>query len=246
MSDNGAPLVEFQDLAVSYGLVQALSGVSGVFQPGPTGLLGPNGAGKTTLLKTLLGFLPPGPREVDGLWPRPDQGAARSAPPARLHAGAGLSRAGHDRLGLRGVRGRALRPAARRGHQPRPRGALLRRPRRGPLPQRRDLLDRHEAAGQARAGARARPGPAPPRRAHERARPAGPRGDAGPHPRHRHAAGDEPHPLLAPAARRGARLHERDRLQPGPGGAARARSASSPAPASRSSTCASRATTRPC
>ena len=59
MSDNGAPLVECQDLAVSYGLVQALSGVSGVFQPGPTGLLGPNGAGKTTLLKTLLGFLTP-------------------------------------------------------------------------------------------------------------------------------------------------------------------------------------------
>jgi len=59
VSDNGEPLVEFQGLAVSYGLVQALSGVSGVFQPGPTGLLGPNGAGKTTLLKTLLGFLTP-------------------------------------------------------------------------------------------------------------------------------------------------------------------------------------------
>jgi len=59
VSDNGAALVEFEDLAVSYGLVQALSGVSGVFRPGPTGLLGPNGAGKTTLLKTLLGFLTP-------------------------------------------------------------------------------------------------------------------------------------------------------------------------------------------
>jgi len=59
VSDNGEPLVEFQDLAVSYGLVQALSGVSGAFRPGPTGLLGPNGAGKTTLLKTLLGFLTP-------------------------------------------------------------------------------------------------------------------------------------------------------------------------------------------
>jgi ABC-2 type transport system ATP-binding protein len=55
----GTPLVEFADLAVSYGLVQALSGVSGAFPPGPTGLLGPNGAGKTTLLKTLLGFLEP-------------------------------------------------------------------------------------------------------------------------------------------------------------------------------------------
>jgi ABC-2 type transport system ATP-binding protein len=54
-----APLVEFNDLVVSYGPVQALSGVTGAFPPGPTGLLGPNGAGKTTLLKTLLGFLDP-------------------------------------------------------------------------------------------------------------------------------------------------------------------------------------------
>jgi ABC-2 type transport system ATP-binding protein len=53
------PLVEFRDLAVSYGPVQALAGVTGSFPSGPTGLLGPNGAGKTTLLKTLLGFLAP-------------------------------------------------------------------------------------------------------------------------------------------------------------------------------------------
>jgi ABC-2 type transport system ATP-binding protein len=63
--DNSA-LVEFQDLTVSYGPVQALGGVSGRFEPGPTGLLGPNGAGKTTLLKTLLGFL------------RPDRGGTRA------------------------------------------------------------------------------------------------------------------------------------------------------------------------
>jgi ABC-2 type transport system ATP-binding protein len=54
------PLVEFRDLAVSYGRVQALDGATGVFPAGPTGLLGPNGAGKTTLLKTLLGFIAPG------------------------------------------------------------------------------------------------------------------------------------------------------------------------------------------
>jgi ABC-2 type transport system ATP-binding protein len=52
-------LVTFEDLAVSYGRVQALTGVTGRFMAGPTGLLGPNGAGKTTLLKTLLGFLEP-------------------------------------------------------------------------------------------------------------------------------------------------------------------------------------------
>src|SRR6185503_18933002 len=59
MAEDRAPLVSFEDLAVSYGLVQALAGVRGAFYPGPTGLLGPNGAGKTTLLKTLLGFLDP-------------------------------------------------------------------------------------------------------------------------------------------------------------------------------------------
>jgi ABC-2 type transport system ATP-binding protein len=59
MAEDRVPLVSFEDLAVSYGLVQALAGVKGAFYPGPTGLLGPNGAGKTTLLKTLLGFLNP-------------------------------------------------------------------------------------------------------------------------------------------------------------------------------------------
>ena len=54
-----APLVEFSDLGVAYGPLQALSAVSGSFAQGATGLLGPNGAGKTTLLKTLLGFLKP-------------------------------------------------------------------------------------------------------------------------------------------------------------------------------------------
>src|SRR5262245_26286330 len=59
MARVGQPLVEFRDLSVSYGPIQALGGVSGVVFPGATGLLGPNGAGKTTLLKTLLGFLRP-------------------------------------------------------------------------------------------------------------------------------------------------------------------------------------------
>jgi ABC-2 type transport system ATP-binding protein len=59
LTEVDAPLVEFKDLTVSYGMVQALAGVTGAFPVGPTGLLGPNGAGKTTLLKTLLGFLVP-------------------------------------------------------------------------------------------------------------------------------------------------------------------------------------------
>jgi ABC-2 type transport system ATP-binding protein len=59
VASTDSPLVEFQDLSVSYGPIQALANVSGSFPAGPTGLLGPNGAGKTTLLKTLLGFLTP-------------------------------------------------------------------------------------------------------------------------------------------------------------------------------------------
>ncbi len=50
-------LVEFRNLRVSYGPVQALAGVSGAFPPGPTGLLGPNGAGKSTFLKLAAGLL---------------------------------------------------------------------------------------------------------------------------------------------------------------------------------------------
>jgi ABC-2 type transport system ATP-binding protein len=65
-------LVRFDDLTVRYGLVEALSGVSGSFPSGSLGLLGPNGAGKTTLLKTLLGFLTPagGGIEAFGFDPR--------------------------------------------------------------------------------------------------------------------------------------------------------------------------------
>jgi ABC-2 type transport system ATP-binding protein len=65
-------LVRFDDLTVRYGLVEALSGVSGSFPTGSLGLLGPNGAGKTTLLKTLLGFLTPagGGIEAFGFDPR--------------------------------------------------------------------------------------------------------------------------------------------------------------------------------
>jgi ABC-2 type transport system ATP-binding protein len=59
LAEMAEALVAFEDLAVSYGRVQALAGVTGHFVAGPTGLLGPNGAGKTTLLKTLLGFLKP-------------------------------------------------------------------------------------------------------------------------------------------------------------------------------------------
>jgi ABC-2 type transport system ATP-binding protein len=66
-------LVEFRDLTVRYGPMEALSSVSGSFPPGPTGLLGPNGAGKTTLLKTLLGFLSPSGGSLSAFGMDPDR-----------------------------------------------------------------------------------------------------------------------------------------------------------------------------
>jgi branched-chain amino acid transport system ATP-binding protein len=53
------------DLAVSFGRVQALEGVSLEFRPGRLfGVMGPNGAGKTTLLNALTGAVRPGRGEV--------------------------------------------------------------------------------------------------------------------------------------------------------------------------------------
>jgi branched-chain amino acid transport system ATP-binding protein len=53
-------MLEIRDLVTSYGMIQALRGVSLVAREGQiTCLLGPNGAGKTTLLYTIAGILRP-------------------------------------------------------------------------------------------------------------------------------------------------------------------------------------------
>ena len=60
MSDNGAAVLETQELSKSYGKFLALDRCSLSVQRGEVfGLLGPNGAGKSTLLRTLMGFLKP-------------------------------------------------------------------------------------------------------------------------------------------------------------------------------------------
>src|SRR6187401_638042 len=54
------PVVQLEQVSVTYGRQAALRGVSLSFPPGAVGLLGRNGAGKSTLLKALLGFVHPG------------------------------------------------------------------------------------------------------------------------------------------------------------------------------------------
>ena len=50
-------VLSFKDVAVSYGSLQALKGVTFEVAGGAVGLLGPNGAGKSTLIKAILGLV---------------------------------------------------------------------------------------------------------------------------------------------------------------------------------------------
>ena len=127
----------------------------------------------------------------------------------------------------------------------RARGAVLRWPRRGTLPECRDLLDRHEAAHQARAGARPRSGSAVPRRAHQRHGPEGARRDAGAHARSGAQQGRQPDSLVAPPARRRIHVRPRRRHGQGPRSRPRGRSTSSKVRAAACSRCAQRRGTRP-
>jgi branched-chain amino acid transport system ATP-binding protein len=63
------PLLEVEDLAVSYGAVPAVDGVSLRIEPGELRvILGANGAGKTTIIRALFGLLRPraGAARFDG------------------------------------------------------------------------------------------------------------------------------------------------------------------------------------
>jgi ABC-2 type transport system ATP-binding protein len=59
MPEAGGPVVELQNVTVTYGRNAAMQDVSATFHRGAVGLLGPNGAGKSTMLKALLGFIKP-------------------------------------------------------------------------------------------------------------------------------------------------------------------------------------------
>lgn len=51
-------VLSLRDVAVNYGALQALKGVTFQVEAGAVGLLGPNGAGKSTLIKAVLGLVP--------------------------------------------------------------------------------------------------------------------------------------------------------------------------------------------
>ncbi len=61
MPENGAsPILDVQNLEVSYGAVQVLWGISlSVLKGQVVSIIGPNGAGKTTTLNTIIGVLKP-------------------------------------------------------------------------------------------------------------------------------------------------------------------------------------------
>jgi ABC-2 type transport system ATP-binding protein len=56
---NFAPVIDLNDLSVSFGRRPILQNLQGELRGRAIGLLGPNGAGKTTLIHTLLGFHQP-------------------------------------------------------------------------------------------------------------------------------------------------------------------------------------------
>ena len=209
-------VVSEHDILATEGLTKRFPRVTALDQltvtvgPGVTGLVGANGAGKSTLIKILLGLLTR-PRAAPrcSAWTRhPGRG---DPPGRRLHARARLPAARRVRHRVRRPHGPDVRPAAHRRPRARRRRAAPRRPARRALPPDRRLLHRHEAAGQAGPGARARPAAGLPRRADQRPRPAGPRRHARADPPHRHRVRHQRAGHLPPARRAGADLRPRDR-----------------------------------
>ena len=182
-------MVRTVGLTKRYGPVTAVDNLSVEMPPGVVGLVGANGAGKSTLIKILLGLLGPhrggGPvlgldvstegqsiRERVGYMPEHD-----CLPPDVTATGFVVHMARMSGLPAAAARERAadtLRLVGLYEERYRLIGAVL---------------HGHAATGQAGPGPGRRPGPDAARRAHQRARPRGPRRDARPGPPRRHRAG---------------------------------------------------------
>jgi len=109
-----APLLEVADLAVRYGGVAALRGVSLEVHSGEiVGLIGPNGAGKSTLLHAIMGLVPAEQGEIRlggspllGLAPERVARSGVALVPEGRRIFAGLTVEENLRLGLAGRRSR--------------------------------------------------------------------------------------------------------------------------------------------
>ena len=217
----GMPLIALDGLTKRYGGgVTALDRLTLDIEPGIIGLVGANGAGKSTLLKLLLGCSsrPSGTARVMGLDVRHNGPAVRqSVGYMPEHDCLPPDASATDFVGPHGPDVRAAAVGRARADR---RGAAPRRAVRGALSRHRRLLDRHEAAGQARPGARPRPAPAAPRRADERPRPGRSRRDARADPADRHRVRDRGHPGQPPPRRdrAGLRLPGGDRRRAPPAG----------------------------
>ena len=171
------------------GGVTALDGLTVDIEPGIVGLVGSNGAGKSTLIKILLGLHRPDERLGDGL--RPRRRGRRAPTSASSSATCPSTTACRRTASATDVVSHLAQMSGLPRTAARERTAEVLRhvgPVRGALPGDRRLLDRDEAAGQARPGARPRPAAAAPRRADERPRPGRPRRDARADPPNRHAS----------------------------------------------------------
>jgi branched-chain amino acid transport system ATP-binding protein len=86
-------VLEVRDVVTTYGMIQALKGVSLAAREGEiTCILGPNGAGKTTLLYTIAGILSPRSGSITF------EGRELAGLPAHHIVGAGIALAPENRL----------------------------------------------------------------------------------------------------------------------------------------------------
>ena len=214
--------IDVDGLEKRYGDVHAVDGVSFAVARGETfGILGPNGAGKTTTLEMIEGLTRPdaGSIEILGepVWPNPTRVQGRIGVQLQKNAMFENLTAAE----LLDLFAPLLRRAAR---GPRAAAARARRPRGEGRLAGAAALGRPAAAARDRARARARPRDRVPRRADDRARPAGAPQPLGGDPRRR---GREPHGRADDALPRrgrdavrsrrdhGRRAHHRARLAAG-------------------------------
>jgi branched-chain amino acid transport system ATP-binding protein len=111
------PLLELDNISVSYAGVSALQAVSLTVQQGEiVTVIGPNGAGKTTLLNAIMGFLPfAGRAHFAGV------SIARSSVEARVKSGLGLVTEERDLFGSMTVEDNLVLGAFHRRAEPRAR-----------------------------------------------------------------------------------------------------------------------------